>query len=333
MAALVLLALGAAVYAPALLFFALPLLFGVPHVAADLRHLVLRRDLPASWRRNVWLGCAALLAVRCLDAWHASSRTGGIEALLAVIWALLAIQAGAAREPGAARTRLAVGLVLVAGLAALHYPRGTRLVLLHAHNVVALLAAGFVFRARSRGLLLAALGIVAVALLLASGVLFRVSLSASSWLQSLWLPVQLPEIGDQVAPGLRGDRAIGVASAFLFLQAVHYVTWLGLIPWRDGGRQPSVGPAAGGGSLRAGNWMLRRWSSLRNDFGRWGLAAIAAASLAVIGAGVFQPRAARTLYLSLAGFHVYLELVMLLYFWVARGSQRAVRAEELAFCR
>jgi hypothetical protein len=332
MTALVVLAFGAAVYAPALLFFALPLLFGVPHVAADLRHLVLRRDLPVSWRRNVWLGCAALLAVRGLDAWHASSRTAGIEALLAVIWALLAIQTAAGSDPSVARSRVAVGLVLAAGLTALHYPRGTRLVLLHAHNVVALLAAGFVFRARGRGFLLAALGIAAVALLLASGVLFRVSLSASSSLQS-WLPVQLPEIGEQVAPGLRGDRAIGVASAFLFLQAVHYVTWLRLIPWRDRGRELAADPAGGGGSVGVGGWLLRRWSSLRNDFGSWGLVAIAAASLAVLGAGSFQPGATRTLYLSLAGFHVYLELVMLLYFWVARGSARAVRGKELAFCR
>jgi hypothetical protein len=310
MAACLLLALGAAVYAPALLFFALPLLFGVPHVAADLRHLVLRRDLPASWRRNVWIGCAALLALRGLDA--ASPRTVGVETLLAVGWALLAIQAASEREPSAARTRVAVGVVLVAGLAALHYPRAARLLLLHAHNVVALLAAAFVFRARSRALWGAGLASVGVAVLLASGVLFRVTLSASSALQTSWLPVQLSEIADQVAPGLRGDRAIGVASAFLFLQALHYVIWLGVIPLRDGARE--------------------RWSSLRKDFGNWGLAAIAGASAAVIGAGVLQPRVARALYLSLAGFHVYLELVMLLYFWVARGSERRASGEGAA-CR
>jgi hypothetical protein len=121
------------------------------------------------------------------------------------------------------------------------------------------------------------------------------------------------EIAEQVAPGLRGDRAIGVASAFLFLQAVHYVIWLGVIPRRDGAGERS--------------------SSLRSDFGSWGLAAIAGASLAVMGAGLLEPRAARTLYLSLAGFHVYLELVMLLYFWVTRELRQPARSEELACCR
>lgn len=82
-----------------------------------------------------------------------------------------------------------------------------------------------------------------------------------------------------------------------------------------------------------GDGARARWSSLRRDFGSWGLAAIAGASLAVVGAGVFQPRAARALYLSLAGFHVYLELVMLLYFWVAGGAERGARGGELACCR
>jgi len=315
-------ALGAAVYFPALLFFALPLLFGVPHVAADLRYLVLRRDLPGSWRRSIWLGCAALLALRGVDALNLSSRVGGIETLLAVSWALLAVQAGAARDPAAARARVAVGLVLVAGMVALHYPRATRLALLHAHNVIALLAAGIVFRARSRSFSLAALGIAAVALLLASGVFFRVSLDASLALQARWLPAQLVEMADQVAPGLRGDHAIGVTSAFLFLQAVHYIIWLGVIPGRDGACERRVEPASGDRPQRAGGRLLLAFCSLRNDFGSWGLVAIAVASLAVLGAGSYEPRAARTLYLSLAGFHVYLELVMLLYFWVARGAPR-----------
>jgi len=307
---LLVLALGAAVSSPALLFFALPLLFGVPHVAADLRYLVLRRDLPASWRRTVWLGCAALLALRGVDAFYPWSRVGSVETLLAVAWALLAVQAAAAREQGAARARTAVGLVLAAGLAALHDPRAARLVLLHAHNVVALLAAGFFLRTRSRAFLFAALGIVAVALVLASGTFSRISLDAPSSLQARWLPMQLFEMADQIAPGLRADRAIGVTSGFLFLQAVHYTIWLGVIPWQA--RVPG--------------------RSLRRDLGSWGFAALVLASLATLAGGLFQPRAARTLYLSLASFHVYLELVMLLYFWVARGGIRPTRAGEQACC-
>jgi hypothetical protein len=327
------LAVVAAVYSPALLFFALPLLFGVPHVAADLRHLVLRRDLPASWRRSIWLGCAALLVLRGLDALHVPTGVGGVETLLAVTWALLAVRAGAAREPGAARARMAVGLVLVAGLVALHYPRAARLVLLHAHNLIALLVAGFVFRARSRAFSLALLGIVALALLLASGAFFRTSLDAASTLQAQWLPMQLLEMADQVAPGLRSDHAIGVTSAFLFLQAVHYIIWLGVIPGRDGARERRAESAAGERPVLVVGWLARTFWSLRNDFGSWGLAAVAAASLAVIGAGSFQPRAARTLYLSLAGFHVYLEFVMLLYFWVASGATRPSRSGELECSR
>jgi hypothetical protein len=135
-------------------------------------------------------------------------------------------------------------------------------------------------------------------------------------------------MADQVAPGLRGDRAIGVTSAFLFLQAVHYIIWLRVIPSRDTAGERAAVPAASEGSAPAGRRLFLP-ATLRDDFGGWGLAAIAGASLLVMGAGLFQPRAARTLYLSLAGFHVYLELVMLLYFWIARGSGSVSRSRAL----
>lgn len=48
---------------PVELFLLAPILFGVPHVVADLRHLVLRRALPGWWRRTVLLGCALLLGL------------------------------------------------------------------------------------------------------------------------------------------------------------------------------------------------------------------------------------------------------------------------------
>lgn len=317
------LSFGAAIYRPALLFFALPLLFGVPHVAADLRHLVVRRDLPVSWRRTIWLACGAWLALRGLAAFHPVHGLADVETLLAVTWALLAVQATGRREP--VRKPLAVGIVLTVGLAMLHDPQAVRLALLHGHNLISLLLAALLFRARSRAFLLAAALSLALAAVLATGVFHRVTLEAAAALHGRLFEARLFGMADQIAPGLRVEQAIGITSSFLFLQAVHYFVWLGVIP-----RQDRAGvTSAIRRPLLIGSRLARELRSVRGNEGWWWFAAVAVASGATIVAGAFQPQATRTLYLSLATFHVHLELVMLLYFWVARGSERPSAAGEL----
>jgi hypothetical protein len=61
--------------------------------------------------------------------------------------------------------------------------------------------------------------------------------------------------------------------------------------------------------------------SLFSDLGVAGVAATAIAALAVIGGAYFEVHRARSLYLSLAMFHGYLELALLAFFFVARGGR------------
>ena len=60
-------ALVLAVFAPGVLFVLGPVLFGVPHVASDVRYLVIRQGRTAPWMAMVALGCSALLALRLAE--------------------------------------------------------------------------------------------------------------------------------------------------------------------------------------------------------------------------------------------------------------------------
>jgi hypothetical protein len=190
--------------------------------------------------------------------------------------------------------------VLGLGIAAATFPELARLALLHAHNLVAIALLFLLFPARVRRLAVPLLLIVALAVGLAAGAGYRVTL-ASSGVQGFHHHVL--EIADWVASGLRADYAIGVTSAYVFLQSVHYLIWLFLIPQRA---------QRGEGTLTFA--MTAR--SLVKDFGAIGLTVILVLGLSVLVAAAFDaPRAQRT-YLSLAMFHAYLELSMLSYLWV-----------------
>jgi hypothetical protein len=94
---------------------------------------------------------------------------------------------------------------------------------------------------------------------------------------------------------------------------VHYLVWLVLIPQDDVAAQ---GTATFRMSAR----------SLLRDLGRFGLAAIALGTLLVAVGALFEARATRELYLSLAMFHVYLELALAGWFWVRGGHLGGPRA-------
>src|SRR5205823_1005452 len=59
-------AFGVAVLAPSLSLVLAPLVLGVPHTVADVRHLVARRHLPRWWLRSVAAFVLALVALRVL---------------------------------------------------------------------------------------------------------------------------------------------------------------------------------------------------------------------------------------------------------------------------
>jgi hypothetical protein len=108
-----------------------------------------------------------------------------------------------------------------------------------------------------------------------------------------WLTVE--SAGRALFPGVPATAAAGLVIAFAFLQAIHYAIWLVWLP----------------NDLRA------------RPAGPLPALAVAAATLVVVGAAVVaDPAWARTTYLALATFHIYLELVVLGLWLARRGASR-----------
>jgi len=295
-----------------LLFVLGPVVLGVAHVGADLRYLVLRRQLPRWVSAGAWLACAALFAVRVLQELRVHFASERAEWSLVLVWVALALVAGARRSRS--RWRLAIGTCVLAplGALALRDPVAARVAFVHVHNLVALALWLLLFRDRLRSAFLPVAVIGAALTLLLSGA-FSTWVLRAGQLQSLGL--HLLEAADWVAPNVPAQHAISITLAYVFLQSIHYVIWLVVIPQED---LTTRGTLSFRMSLR----------SLRADFGRWGLCAIAlAAGVVLIGALAHALRA-RGLYLSLAMFHGYLELAMLAYFWAAGGAAREARADR-----
>jgi hypothetical protein len=303
----VLLAAFGAVYFPVLLFTFGPVLLGVAHVAADVRYLVLRRNLARWWQSTVWAGCLALIALRALEELRVVPRNARLEYAMAAAFIGVALVA-ALRERGS-RARAAVAcLALVTALAAAwQHPGSARYVFLHAHNLIALVAWATVFRTNKRWLLAPAALIGVATALLASGTFSRQTL-ASPFAASFHLHVLT--VAHWLAPFPDARLALGVATAYLFLQSVHYSAWLNWIPQQE---QPGRGTFTFRMSAR----------SLFADLGAPGVAAVALAAGAVLIGACFDVQRSQTLYLSLATFHGYLELALLAFFWV-RGAERVV---------
>ena len=302
-------ALAVALLAPTFLLVAGPLLLGVPHLVSDLRHLVLRPALPRLARPLFLAGSAALLAARALNdggLW----RTSHLEPALASALLLGAI---ALALPGARTVRAVVALLVALPLVtcALLWPRESQLLLGHAHNVVALLLWALLYARGTRialGVALAITGLGALLLLSPLAWLgFQHGVESSFGLHSL-------AAADTLAPGITSTSlALGIVVSFAFLQSVHYAVWLHAIP---------QAATRGDASLTFG----MSFRALRADLGPWGLAVCAGLALLVPCAGVFAPLLTKSLYLSLASFHGYLELAAAALFFVqGRGPLAEAR--------
>ena len=310
-------ALAIAVLAPSLLIVVGPLVLGVPHLAADVRHLIVRRAWPRWW----FVACAgfglALLALRGLGETGSRIASLPVEHAVASAWVLLGAVGGAtaaatsraerARSPGgigwAMRGWIAVAAAAGLGAFALGAPRLCRLALLHGHNLVAIVVWLALFRQGRR------LALVPVALalvgggVLASGALLGVTLGHGALSVA---GLHLFAAADWLAPGLPDSWAIAAATSFAFLQSVHYAIWLVAIPAGDR-------PGEGGRSWRVA------FRALVRDFTPAGTSAVTVLAMLVAVFGLAHPASTRRLVLSLATFHVWLELAVLAYL-VARGA-------------
>ncbi len=285
---------------PLLLLLLGPVILGVPHLAADVRYLLLRRPAATPIRRGALGLIAVFIATSVVGVVVVGPTLASIEVGLGAGGILLGVAAALLLARPLRSPRLLWALPF-AGLACLSlaYPRLSRAVMLHGHNIVALVLWGVLFRRSLRvawaPLLFVALGVV----WLAFGVVqpapeqFGVDFfTAASWL----------------VPHGAFEFAVPIVSVYAFLQAVHYGVWLGWIPQEDLKSEGTI-------SFRMS---LRGWFK---DFTPLGLAAIVVASLAVIVGAGFDMVGARRVYLSVATFHGYFELAMLGFLLIA-GRRR-----------
>ena len=265
-----LLALGAPLWTLALG----PIVFGVPHLLADVRYCIVR----PGWHRRTSLVVAA-----------------GVPLLVGTIMAdvqlsLAAVAGAAAAAHGPTRRRLAViGVAVGMMLAIAAWRRPSLIMMVHLHNVVAI-ALWWAWRPRRTWV--HAIPIAAF-----------VGLSAVLW----WMTTPGTVLGPlparlgwdvhahQLAPGLSEVNDARIVALFCFAQAVHYAIWLRVVPDDDRDRPT---PRTFGQTLRA----------LRRELGRPVLAVALVAALVFAIWAVFDLAQSRASYLRFGMFHVTLEL-------------------------
>jgi hypothetical protein len=280
--------------APGILFVVGPALFGVAHVASDVRYLALRRDLPRRWTATLVAGCAALFALRGLEGlfpgrWPFATTEVG----LGWAWAFAGVCFGVAASRSAVGIRRALGLgpvILASMIAALARPSLARLLFAHLHNLVAIGLWLLLFR-RHRGFILPGLALLGLA----------VAFCISGWA----LPVAhfagpgaarfVDEMVSAWPAWMPQRTALGLGLTFVMLQAIHYSVWLAWIPQEE---------IRGEGTLSF-RMSLR---SLTRDLRPVWLGLTVLLALGVLGASLIDVHRTRQLYLSLASFHGYLEL-------------------------
>jgi hypothetical protein len=273
--ALVALALVISGCAPAWVLALGPLVWGVPHVLADVRYLVVR---PGFHRRPavaipVVLGLVLSIAIGVRGAIAGAAAAAVLSR--APVWRKIALSA--------------LGAALIAAVSAAG--RTSDVVFAHLHNFVAI---GFFCAWRRRGTRLWLVPVCAFAVgaaLVLGGALDGLAPAVTTRIGTFDLDLARRAL----APGLRGVPATRLVLLFAFAQSVHYVVWLALVPAesRSRGAPPSFRQAA---------------RALRADLGAWVLALAAVTALVFATWGAIDVDGARSAYLAAASFHGWLEI-------------------------
>jgi hypothetical protein len=260
-----------------------PIVWGVPHVVADVRYLALR----PGYHARIRLAVPAVLAL------------GFGWAGLGVSAALLGGALCAILSRGSLARRAAVAAPLVVlGLLAGGAPAIATLVFAHVHNLVAVAFFALWRRRESRlhwiPVALTAAGAVAILGGALDAVLGRALVLGSVDFGDLVLQLAPPEVISKISSNLRmPDRLVLL---YAFGQSVHYVVWLRLVPEDE---RTSSSPISFRQSFR----------SLVRDVGA---PLLVLASMAAAGVAVWATRdlaKARFEYLQLAFFHGWLEII------------------------
>ena len=292
-------------FAPGVLFVLGPVLLGVPHVASDVRYLVLRQPRRAYWTATLAAGAAGLILVRIVEMMAPRGFPSAlVEVAMGWAWIATAAVMGAwARSSRPTWWRASVVTLPITATAAMAIarPDEARALLAYGHNLVAPIIWLAFFRGRKAPAAVPILLLAAVVVVLLSGITVPLLRLDGPWVAALVREAR------SAAPMVTPPTALAIGLSYVFLQAVHYSIWLVWIPQE---------------TMR-GNASLTFHMSLRaarRDFGAWGLALIAAALLAMIVASSVAVHRTRHFYLSVATFHAYLELACLAYLWMQRGD-------------
>jgi hypothetical protein len=270
-----------------------PLVWGVPHLVADVRYLLAR---PRLHRERAMVAAAAVgLACGALGL--------GVRAGLAAAAAALIVSR-------ASRVRRVAGVGVCAVLFALAHssPWIADVVFLQAHNLVAI-AFWIWWRPRRGWVHWVPLGVLAAgALILFAAPVDRL-LDLGAGRAAPWTGLDLPGLAPTLSPS--ADPALGLRFVlfFAFAQAAHYVTWLRLVPDEERLR----------GTPRS---FRQAWRGLRRDVGHPVLWAAMVAAAVVAATAFASVALARQVYLGIAFFHAHLELVAIALLWAAGTSLR-----------
>ena len=319
-------------FAPALALAVGPLVFGVPHVAASVRYLVLRRALSRPFVAGVVGLSAVLIALR---VWALLSpepslpiriemALGALAALLAAVFGYLRARVtGTKPHP---MVWILVPVLIAQAVLLVHAPFLGRALFVHLHNLGAVVIWALLFRRRASGRTALVGASLAFAGSFVLGLLpFVPELPAFGWGTSA-LGVSLERVAAWLSPGAPPELARRLALAHVLTDGIHYAFWLGVIPDEAVRGQGTLG-------------FRQTYRGLARDFGRalpWvALAALLVPLLAL--AGVPEVRA---VYFSLAGFHGYLEGALLVHALVSGekslsepASAHACAQRDAAFVR
>lgn len=290
------LAFVTATSAPILLLALGPVVWGVPHLVADIRYLVAR---PGFARAPALYASGAVVAI--LSVMGFGARAG------------LAGAAAAALLSRGALARRACVLALASGLFAIahQYPEGANIAFVHAHNLVAFAyfiawrRPGSANRGRTRWV---PVGLTGVFLLASSWILLG-PMSAPLFSGGL-SGLDLEGFASFLAPANSGDMGLRLVVFFAFAQAAHYVVWLHLLPQHISATPRPLS-------------FSQSYRSLTKDVGAPVIWVAAAAFVVVAATALRSLHVAREVYLGIAFFHAHLELIAAALLLSAPRSARA----------
>jgi hypothetical protein len=283
---------------PVALFFLGPLLFGVVHIAADVRYLALRLAPPRALLLASLAPAALLTAGRVLVGLHVLGALQGarLDTAVGLAWVGVAL---AARWRGGGRALL-LGAPLFAAASGLllAYAEACEVAVTHLHNVAALVIWLTLFRRRPGWTAVPVALVIALTLGMLSGAFLPWAARHGGILA---FGQTMARLGAVFAPGASPRVAMSVVMTLVFLQSVHYAVWTAWIP------QECL-PGEGTPTFR----MTVR--SLTADFGKVGLAVVAGTALAFAALACWHFRTSVLWYLTLVRAHTWFELAVFAFF-------------------